>query len=31
MLTYDQILQLECMGRRIEKHFDYPQDIDGVW
>lgn len=27
-LTDDQILQLEHMGRRIEEHFDRPQDIE---
>lgn len=27
-LTDDQILQLECMGRKIEEHFGFPQDIE---
>ncbi len=30
-LTDDQILQLERMGRRIEEHFGYPQDIEWCW
>jgi phosphoenolpyruvate synthase/pyruvate phosphate dikinase len=28
VLTDEQILQLERMGRKIEEHFDYPQDIE---
>jgi pyruvate,water dikinase len=27
-LTDDQILQLECIGRKIEQHFGCPQDIE---
>ena len=27
-LTDEQILQLECIGRKIEKHFGSPQDIE---
>ena len=27
-LTDEQILQLECMGRKIEEHFGIPQDIE---
>jgi pyruvate,water dikinase len=27
-LTDEQILQLECMGRKIEEHFGCPQDIE---
>ncbi|GGA85795.1 phosphoenolpyruvate synthase [Puia dinghuensis] len=27
-LTDEQILQLECIGRKIEEHFDHPQDIE---
>lgn len=27
-LTDDQILQLECIGRKIEEHFGCPQDIE---
>ena len=26
-LTDEQILQIECIGRKIEEHFDHPQDI----
>ncbi|WP_368489686.1 phosphoenolpyruvate synthase [Clostridium sp. BJN0013] len=28
VLTDEQILQLECMGRKIEEHFGCPQDIE---
>lgn len=28
VLTDEQILQLECMGRKLEEHFDCPQDIE---
>jgi phosphoenolpyruvate synthase/pyruvate phosphate dikinase len=28
VLTDEQILQLECMGRKIEEHFGLPQDIE---
>jgi phosphoenolpyruvate synthase/pyruvate phosphate dikinase len=28
ILTNEQILQLERLGRKIEAHFDYPQDIE---
>ena len=27
-LADEQILQLECIGRKIEEHFGYPQDIE---
>ena len=27
-LTDEQILQLDCIGRKVEKHFGHPQDIE---
>ncbi|HEY9652373.1 MAG TPA: phosphoenolpyruvate synthase [Coleofasciculaceae cyanobacterium] len=30
-LTDEQILQLECIGRKIEEHFGHPQDIEWCW